>query len=56
MVVRLCDDFWVSHFDFQIKPELTVKMPGKCSFQDCCLKDSAYQVWVLKEELDKHYT
>ena len=30
------------------KPELTVKMPRKCSSQDCWLKDSAYQEWVLK--------
>ena len=30
-------------------------MPRKCSFQDCWLKDSAYQEWVLKDELDKHY-
>ena len=35
--------------------ELTAKMPRKCSFQDCWLKDSAYQEWVLKDKLDKHY-
>ena len=42
---------------FKIKlqePELTAKMPGKCSFQDHWLKDSAYQEWVLKNELDKN--
>ena len=33
-----------------------VKMLGKCSFQDCWLKDSAYQEWVPKDNLDKHYT
>ena len=30
-------------------------MPRKCSFQDRWLKDSAYQEWVLKDKLDKHY-
>ena len=37
------------------EPELTAKMPRKCSFQDCWLKDSAYQEWGLKDKLDKHY-
>ena len=37
------------------EPELMAKMPRKCSFQGCWLKDSAYQGWVLKDELDKHY-
>ena len=31
-------------------------MPRKCSFQDCWLKDSAYQEWILRDKLDKHYT
>ena len=35
------------------EPELTAKVPRKCSFQDRWLKDSAYQECVLK---DKHYT
>ena len=30
------------------KPELTAKMPRKCLSQDCWLKDSAYQEWILK--------
>ena len=30
-------------------------MPGKCLFQDCWLKGSAYQEWDLKDNLDKHY-
>ena len=37
------------------EPELTAKMLRKCSFQDRWLKDSAYQEWVLKDQLDKHY-
>ena len=36
------------------EPELTAKMLGKL-FQDLWLKDSAYQEWVLKDKLDKHY-
>ena len=46
---------------FKIKlqePELTLKMLGKCLFQDCWLKqekDSVYQEWDLKDKLDKHY-
>ena len=35
--------------------ELTAKMLRKCLFQDSWLKDSAYQEWVLKDKLDKHY-
>ena len=31
-------------------------MLRKCLFQDCWQKDSAYQEWVLKDKLDKHYT
>ena len=27
----------------------------KCSFQDRWLKNSAYQEWVLKDKVDKHY-
>ena len=38
------------------EPELTAKMPRKFLFQDRWLKDSAYQEWVLKDKLDKHYT
>ena len=34
--------------------ELTLKMLGKCLFQDCWLKDRACQEWVLKDKLDKH--
>ena len=58
-VARLHDDFWVSHFCCKIQNrivqelKLTVKMPGKCWFQDRWLKDSAYQEWVLKDKLDK---
>ena len=37
------------------EPELTLKMLGKCSFQDCWLKNSGYQEWVPKDKLDKHY-
>ena len=43
---------------FKIKlqePELTAKMPRKCLFQDHWLKGIAYQEWVLKDKLDKHY-
>ena len=36
-------------------PELTAKMLRKCSFEDRWLKDIAYQEWVLKDKLDKHY-
>ena len=31
------------------------KNAEKISFQDRWLKDSAYQEWVLKDKLDKHY-
>ena len=34
--------------------ELTLKMLGKCLFQDCWLKDIAHREWVLKDKLDKH--
>ena len=38
-----------SAFGYKIQtvqePELTAKVPRKCSFQDCWLKDSAYQEW-----------
>ena len=60
-VVRLRDNFWASHFGCKIQnwtvqePELTAKMPGKCSFEDRWLNDSAYQEWVLTDKLDKHY-
>ena len=37
------------------EPELMAKMLRKCLFQDYWLKDSAYQEWVLKDKLDKHY-
>ena len=37
------------------EPELTAKMPRKCSFQDHWLKDSAYQDLVLKDKLDRYY-
>ena len=59
--MRLHSNFWGSHFGCRIKnqtvqePELTVKVPVKCLFQDCWLKDSTYQEWVLKDELDKRY-
>ena len=36
--------------------ELMAKVPRKCLFQDRWLKDIAYQEWVLKDKLDKHYT
>ena len=62
-VIRLCNNFQVGHFSCRIQnwtvqePEQMVKMLGKCLFQDCWpkLKDSAYQEWVLKDKLDKHY-
>ena len=38
------------------EPELMAKVPRKCLFQDRWLKDIAYQEWVLKDKLDKHYT
>ena len=59
--MRLCYNFHVSHFGCKIldqtvqEPELTAKMPKKCPFQDHWLEDSAYQEWVLKDNLDKHY-
>ena len=37
------------------EPELTARMLRKCLFQDRWLKDIAYQEWVLKDKLDKHY-
>ena len=37
------------------EPGLTAKLPRKCLFQDLWLKDSAYQEWILKDKLDKHY-
>ena len=36
--------------------ELTAKILRKFSLQDCWLKDSAHQEWVLKNKWDKHYT
>ena len=58
MVARLHSNFWVSHLVAKFKlqePELIAKMPRKCLFQDCWLKGSTYQEWVLKDKLDKHY-
>ena len=48
-----------SAFGYKIQtvqePELTAKMLRKCLFQYRRLKDIAYQEWVLKDKLDKHY-
>ena len=45
---------WLQNLTVQ-EPELKAKMPKKCLFQDLWLKDIAYQEWVLKDKLDKHY-
>ena len=58
-IARLRNNFRDQPFGCKIRivrePELTAKMPRKCPFQDPWLKDSAYQEWVLKDKLDKHY-
>ena len=36
-------------------PELTAKMPSFVVVKDRWLKGNAYQEWVLKVKLDKHY-
>ena len=60
MVVILRDDFWVNYFGCKIKlqePELTLcnsEDAEKMFVQDHWLKDSAYQEWVLKNEVDKN--
>ena len=46
---------WLQTLTVQ-EPELTAKMLRKCLFEDHWLKDIAYQEWVLKDKLDKHYT